>query len=170
MFISHTFTTADLKPDTDFIEYPSVLDPWEESEFKKTFTEVKSFSFWETAANFVAPFLILHMGVDVFLNFMSSVSEVCFLINSCCGQEALEKWLTLHLQGLRSVVILIFSTKPLQIQYCPCLCWVHLFSCQQDQGMPARLLHFSLILVHNPKVERMQWDGRSPACTSDEAT
>lgn len=54
---------------------------------------MNSFSFWETAANLVAPFLILHMGVDVFLNFMSSVFEVCFLICSCCGKEALEKWL-----------------------------------------------------------------------------
>lgn len=58
--------------------------------------------------------------------------------------------LTLHLQGLRSVVILIFSTKPLQIQYHPCLCWVHLFMCLQDQSALARLLQFSIILVHNP--------------------
>lgn len=57
--------------------------------------------------------------------------------------------LTPHLQGLRSVVILIFSTKPLQIQYYPFLCWVHLFMCPQGQGAPARLPQFSLILVHN---------------------
>lgn len=93
IFTSHTFISADLKLYTKFIKYSSILDPWEENEFKKTFSEVNSFSFWDTAANLFAPFLVLNMGVDVFLNFMPSISEVCFLICSCCGKEALEKWL-----------------------------------------------------------------------------
>lgn len=52
-----------------------------------------NYSFWEAAENLISPFLVLHVGVGVFLSFTSSTFEVQFLICSCCGKAALKKWL-----------------------------------------------------------------------------
>lgn len=52
--------------------------------------------------------------------------------------------LTLHLQGLRSVVILIFSTKPLQIECYPCLCWLHLLGSNWNAKGPIVTLNLAV--------------------------
>lgn len=132
------------------------------------------FSFWEAAENLISPFLVLHVGMGVFLSFISSVFEVRFLICSCCGKEALKKWLWHFIckaWGLWSFSALAGDLCKFSIILFSVRCtfsWVFRGTSRGTSQAAMIFPHFGV--QHQCGAERTIWDGKKPCAPQWRAT